>query len=212
MHHSLRYYKKYFCNIGQRHFIICKCKKHENAQDWMRQNYDPKKGLKNVDEMYNEIGSNHVQVNSVRIIRNQDPQPRSGIACIEELPAEDNDIEEINDEIQEVNVNPIMVNRVPIGEACSPYEVIRVQTENGLFPIVIIYDTGSEVSLCNYETGPIVSDTKSRNKNVTISIINSIQAKIRQVYRLTLNDGWSMEVIMIPTMKLRLQAQVIPEV
>ena len=76
----------------------------------MRQNYDPKKGLKNVDEMYNEIGSNHVQVNSVRIIRNQDPQPRSGIACIEELPAEDNDIKEINDEIQEVNVNPIMVN------------------------------------------------------------------------------------------------------
>ena len=76
----------------------------------MRQNYDPKRGLKNVDEMYNEIGSNHVQINSVRIIRNQDPQPRSGIACIEELPSEDNDIEEINDEIQEVNVNPIMVN------------------------------------------------------------------------------------------------------
>ena len=88
----------------------------------MRQNYDPKKGLKNVDEMYNEIGSNHVQVNSVRIIRNQDPQTRSGIACIEELPPEDNDIEEINDEIQEVNVNPIMVNLVPIGEACSSYE------------------------------------------------------------------------------------------
>ena len=76
----------------------------------MRQNYDTKRGLKNVDEMYNEIGSNHVQINSVRIIRNQDPQPRSGIACIEELPPEDNDIEEINDEIQEVNVNPIIVN------------------------------------------------------------------------------------------------------
>ena len=106
--------------------MICKCKKHENAQDWMKQNYDPKKGIKNIDELYNDIGSNHVQVNSVRIIRNQDPQPRSGIARIEELPAEDNDIEEINDEIQEVNVNPIMVNRVPIGEACSPYEVIRV--------------------------------------------------------------------------------------
>ena len=70
--------------------------------------------------MYNEIGSNHVQINSVRIIRNQDPQPRYGIACIEELPSEENDIEEINDEIQEVNVNPIMVNHVPIEEACSP--------------------------------------------------------------------------------------------
>ena len=70
----------------------------------------------------------------------------------------------IDNEIQgEVNVNPIMVIRVPIGEACSLYEVIRVQTENGLFPIVIVYDTGSEVSLCNYETGPIVSDTKRGN-------------------------------------------------
>ena len=212
MHNSLRYYKKYFCNIGQKHFIICKCKKHENAHDWMRLNYDPKKGLKNMDEMYNEIGTNHVQVNSVRIINDPEPQPRNGLASIEELPAEENNIEEINDEIQgKVNVNPIMVNRVPIGEACSPYEVIRVQTENGLFPIVIIYDTGSEVSLCNYETGPIVSDTKRGNKKVTISTVNSIQAKLRQVYKLTLNDGWSIEAIMIPTMKLQLQAQVIPE-
>ena len=53
MHNSLRYYKKYFCNIGQKHFIICKCKKHENAHDWMRLNYNPKKGLKNMDKMYN---------------------------------------------------------------------------------------------------------------------------------------------------------------
>ena len=68
-----------------------------------------------------------------------------------------------------VNVNPMMVNRVPIGEACSPYEVIQVQTESGLFRVVIIYDTGSEVSLCNYETGPIVSNTKRGNKKVMIS-------------------------------------------
>ena len=165
-----------------------------------------------MDKMFNEIGTNHVQINSVRIINDPESQPRTGLASIKELPADENEIEELNDEIQgKVNVNPIMVNRVPIGEACSPYEVIRVQTENGLFPIVIIYDTGSEVSLCNYETGPIVSETKRGNKKVTISTINSIQAKIRQVYKLTLNDGWSMEAIMIPTMKLRLQAQVIPE-
>ena len=55
LHNSLRYYKKYFCNIGKRHFMVCKCRKHENAHDWMRVNYDPKRGLKNMDEMYNEI-------------------------------------------------------------------------------------------------------------------------------------------------------------
>ena len=50
-------------------------------------------------------------------------------------------------------------------------------------------------------------DTKRGNKKVTISI----QAKIRQVYKLTLNYGWSLEAIMIPTMTLWLQAQVIPQ-
>ena len=60
----------------------------------MGQNYDPKKGIKNINEMYNEIGTNHVQINSVRIIKNQDPQPSYGIARIEELPSEENDIEE----------------------------------------------------------------------------------------------------------------------
>ena len=164
----------------------------------MKQNYDPKKGFKNINELYNGIGSNHVRVNSVKIIRNQ-------------VPYRKNDIEEINDEYQEVKVNSIIVNRVPIGEACSPYEVIRVQTENGLFPIVIIYYTGSDVSLCNYEIGPIVSDAKRGNKKVTFSTTNNIQAKMRQVYRLALNDGWPMEAIMIPNMKLPLQAQVIPQ-
>ena len=192
--------------------MVCKCRKHENAHDWMRVNYDSKRGLKNMDEMYNEIGTNHIQVNSIRINEDPKPQPRYGMADIEELPAADSNTDEMDTELHnEVNVNPIMVNRVPIGEACSPYEVIRVQTESGLFPIVIIYDTGSEVSLCNYETGPVVSDTKRGNKKVTISTINSIQAKIRQVYKLVLNDGWSMEAIMIPSMRLRLQAQIIPE-
>ena len=63
--------------------------------------------------------------------------------------------------------------------------MIQTQTEDGIFPIVIIYDTGSEVSLCNYETGPIVVDTKRGDKKVTISTINSIQAKFRKMARNT---------------------------
>ena len=46
---------------------MCKCRKHENAHDWMRVNYDPKKGVKNIDIMYNEIGANHIQINSIRV-------------------------------------------------------------------------------------------------------------------------------------------------
>ena len=44
LHNSMKFYKKYFCNIGKRRFMVCKCRKHENAHDWMRVDYDPKKG------------------------------------------------------------------------------------------------------------------------------------------------------------------------
>ena len=80
-----------------------------------------------------------------------------------------------------------------------------------VFLVIIIYDTGLEVSLCNYETCPTVTNAKKGNKKVTISTINSIQAKLRQVYSLSLKEGWTMETIMIPNMKLRLQPQVIPD-
>ena len=89
-------------------------------------------------------------------------QQEFGMAEIEELPQSE-DEQEITEEENhgEVNVNPITVNKVPIGEACSPYEVIQVQTESGLFQVVIIYGIGSDVSLCNDDTGPIVTNAKN---------------------------------------------------
>ena len=142
------------------------------------------------------------QINSITIAPETQKKQTFGIADIVELDQdkEDDDTDaEIN---EEANINAIAVNKIPIGKACSPYEVIQAQTEDGIFPIVIIYDTGSEVSLCNYETGPIVVDTKRGDKKVTISTINSIQAKLRKVYKLKVSDEWSREAIMIPKMKL----------
>ena len=153
-------------------------------------------GKRNLDNLFKEV--NNIQINTIRVEESSQPKQRFGIADIEEIT----DAYSIGNLDPETNVNPIMVNRVPIGKACSPYEIIRMQAESGLFLIVIIYDTGSEVSLCNYETGPVVANTIQGNKKVTISTINSMQAKLRQVYRLNLNDGWTMEAIMIPKMKL----------
>ena len=45
-------------------------------------------------------------------------------------------------------------------------------------------------------------DKKRGDKKVTISTINSIQAKLRKVYKLKVNDDWCLEVIMVPKMKL----------
>ena len=153
--------------------------------------------------MYETIEADHVQVNSIRVKPSTQSQQMLGIAEKEELSQTDDEQESPEIEIHgEVNVNPITVNRVPIGEACSPYEVIQIQTESVLFPVVNLY---------NYETGPIVTNAEKGNKKVTISTINSIQAKLRQEYRLKLKDDWPMEEIMIPNMKLRLQPQVIPD-
>ena len=166
----------------------------------MRVNHNPKIGVKNLDTMFSVLGTDHVQINSISIKTYN--KPEFGIAEIEELNQDDEENNPTTEYEEEVNVNPITVNRVPIGKACSPYEVMQVQTEAGIFPIVIIYDTGSEVSLCNYETGPMVVDTKKGNKKVIISTINSIQAKLRKLYKLKVKEDWSLEAIMIPKMKL----------
>ena len=132
----------------------------------------------------------HVQVNTVTI------EPRKQ----KEQEIKMRDIGKFNQD--EEIVTSVTANKSPRKRACPHYEVRQVQTENGIFPIVMIYDTGSEVSLCNYETGPIVVDTKRGDKKVTISTINSIQTKLRKVYKLKVSDEWSLEAIMIPKMKL----------
>ena len=90
--------------------------------------------------------------------------------------------------------------------------MVYVETEAGIVPVVIIYDTGSEVSRCNNESASLIVDTKKANKKVMISTVNSVQAKLRKVHRLKVGEDWSPEAIMIPNMKLRLQALDVPEV
>ena len=88
----------------------------------MRVNYHPKKRKRNIDNMYKEIRVNHVQIKSIRADKYSQSKQRYGIADIEELPAADSNMETVEEASYiEANVNFIMVNRVSIGEACSPY-------------------------------------------------------------------------------------------
>ena len=152
-----------------------------------------------------------MHVNSIRVRPNTQSQQRFGIAEIEELSQTDGEQESPEEESHgEVNVNPITVNRVPIGEACSPYEVIQVQTGNRLVSVVIIYDTWSEVSLCNDGTEPMVTSTKEERKRIELSTINSAQTRLIQVCNLDINNGQTIEAVMIPNMKFQLQPQIIP--
>ena len=109
----------------------------------MRFNHNPKIGVKNLDIMFNVLGTDHVQINSVSIKPYN--KPEFGIAQIEELDHDNEANGPTTEYEEEVNANPITVNRIPIGKACSPYEVMQVQTEARIVPTVIIYDTGSKV-------------------------------------------------------------------
>ena len=88
--------------------------------------------------------------------------------------------------------------------------MIQVKTDDKLMSAVIIYDTGSEISLCNYETEPIVTSAKEERKKIAISTINSVQTRLIQVCKLNLKNDQTIEAIMIPNMKLQLQPQNIP--
>ena len=116
----------------------------------------PKEGVNNLFTMFNSLGSDHLQIDSITIAPEMQKKQEFGMADTEELDQDEEDNNLIVDVNEEANINSIKVNKIPIGKVCSPYEVIYVQTETGMFPVIIIYDTGSAVSLCNYETGPLI--------------------------------------------------------
>merc|ERR1711873_283649 len=99
------------------------------------------------------------------------------------------DIEDVVDDEDTAYVRAVLVNELRIGRACSPFEIIEVQTKSGYYPIVLIYDTGAQVSLCNFETEPLLIGTKQADRRITISAIESSKAKLRRIHTLDLGDG-----------------------
>ena len=77
-------------------------------------NYDPDKGKHNLDNLKKEV--NNVQVNTIRIEESPQSHQRFGLADIEEL----SDAYSMGSLDPGANVNPLMVNRDPIGKAFSP--------------------------------------------------------------------------------------------
>ena len=121
------------------------------------------------------------------------------------------DIEEASVENNTAYVQSVLVNKIKIGRVCCPYEVLRIKTGAGYFPVMVIYDTGAQLSLCNFETGPLLLRSRNADKKVTISTINSTKAKLRRVHTLTLGDGLQLDAVIIPNLQLTLQSMDIPE-
>ena len=121
------------------------------------------------------------------------------------------DTQEVVDDEDKAYVRAVLINDLRIGRACSPFEIIKVQTKSGCYPIVLIYDTGAQVSLCNFETGPLLIGTKQADRRVTISTVESSKAKLRRIHTLDLGDGYQMDAILIPNLRLNLRSIKIPE-
>ena len=191
-------YKNWLCNVYKLNFALCKsCPKHQGPQDSLKANFNPALGRRNLTNAWKEFNFDNALINSIQV---QPNHQSTGIADIEEL-----------DEGDTAYVNAVLVNQLRIGRACTPFEVIKVKTAAGYYPIVLIYDTGAQVSLCNYETGPVLIQSKQADRRVTISTIASSTAKLRTIHTLDLGDGYDMDAILIPKLRLNLRTIDIPD-
>ncbi len=62
-----------------------------------------------------------------------------------------------------------------------------------------------------YETGPVLIQSKQADRRVTISTIASSTAKLRTIHTLDLGDGYDMDAILIPKLRLKLRTIDIPD-
>ena len=85
----------------------------------MRANHNLKEGVRILFTMFNSLGTEHVQINSITIAPETQKKQEFGMADIEELDQDEEDNDPIVDINEEGNVNSIMVNKILIGEACS---------------------------------------------------------------------------------------------
>merc|ERR1712240_612415 len=204
-----RTYDDWTCKRSNISIVLCNCEdddylewKHKGPQEWLRRNLNPNIGLSN---LYNEwIRFRHSKNNSVLIKAVQVEED------IQDTEANNTD-STVSDQTP-MSVEVMLVNDLPIGRACSPFEILRIQTKTGCYPVVLIYDTGAQVSLCNPETSPLLIGTKQANKNLTISTIESTKAKQRGIHTLDLGGGQQMDAILIPTLQLKLKTIKTPEV
>ena len=54
-HYAMPDHKKYFCPVGKQHVILCRCTKYENMRTWRRTNFNPSRGIHNLDSLWKEI-------------------------------------------------------------------------------------------------------------------------------------------------------------
>ena len=86
------------------------------------------------------IGESQLQINSINLHEDTQPQQNYEEIHTRKLSASYNNAKDMKIKYnKEGSISPILLNKIPLGKARLLYEVIKVQTENGLVPITFIY-------------------------------------------------------------------------
>ena len=215
-HYRFPNWRDYSCPVTKWNILICNKCDHKKPQEWMKNNFNPRIGKHNFTNMIKKIGNDKVLVNAVRVDSNQTSRiqiqdQRRAIQQDQNQHCSSTDIEDVTDSTDHVQVQAVLVNHMKIGRAGSPYEVIRVRTKSGIYPVTIIYDTGSQLTICNYKARSLVIGEKITDRRVTIATVNSAKTKLRKIYTLSLKEDIKLDAILMPDLDLNLQSMKIPE-
>ena len=205
-------YENLVCKTGKVMFLFCQeCPGHQQSQEWFKEYFDSKLGFRNLSDLKRELRVKNVIVNVITTSFMEPTDNEKGSTTTPESSHRFSvaDIEDVTNSVEETgltaNVRAVVVNNVPLGQSCCPFETITVKTEKGFYPMTIIYDTASQITLCNYETGPLLIKSKAADRKVTISTINGAKAKLRSIHTLSISPEIQLEAILIPNLKLELQ-------
>ena len=190
-------YEYWLCKVYKLHFTLCRiCPKHQELQDSLKANFNHELGLMNLTNVWQHFYISAL-INSIQVHQNQQSP---GFADTKALNT-GNTLHTSND----------LVNQLQVGNTCTPFEVIQVQTNTGSQPIVLVYDTGAQVTLCNQETRPLSIQSRQTHSPVTIATLSGSTAKPREIHTLQLGNGNTIDAILSPHLKLSLRTADIPD-
>ena len=74
----------------------------------------------------------------------------------------------------------IIINNVIIGSPMCPSELIRVKTGMYDYLIQVFYDSSAQVSICDYQCGPLVTGSRLSPRQISITTVFRVSRKIRK--------------------------------
>ena len=106
-------------------------------------------------------------------------------------------------EVFELPNQQLVINDIIVGNAIFPTELIRVKAYGIYYLVQVYYDTGAQVTLCNYKCGPQILASRVADRPIGIITVHGTIKKVRKIHKVCLGEKHSAEAILIPTLQLK---------